>query len=99
MKSLCSMLQPRMQSFSLLLQMNTNPVRIGLYLKDQPCLLSNLKKCTSILELMSDREFKDRRDVNEILSLKFHIIHYIVKDIMKQVRALESFKCHLNFNC
>ena len=65
---------------------NTNPVRIGLELKARPELLEleNLEKMCQILELMSDREFKDRRDVNEVLSLKFHIIHYIVKDIKKQ---------------
>ena len=61
----------------------TNPVRIGLELKARPELLE-LEKICQILELMSDREFKDRRDVNEVLSLKFHIIHYVIKDIKKQ---------------
>lgn len=35
--------------------------------------------------MMSDKEFKDRTDVNEVMSLKFHIIHYIVKDMEKQL--------------
>ena len=48
---------------------------------------------------MSDREFKNRTDVNEVkqlrfthflksfqvMSLKYHIIHFIVKDIEKQL--------------
>lgn len=71
---------------SSLLQMNTHPVRVALLLKAHPALLANLDRVTRALELMSDREFKDRRDVNEVLSLKFHMIHYIVKDIKKQVR-------------
>ena len=66
--------------------MNTHPVRVALILKSEPILLENVAKVCQILELMSDREFKNRRDVNEVLSLKYHILHYIVKDIKKQVR-------------
>ena len=65
--------------------MNTHPVRIAFILKEEPLLMANLPKVTQILELMSDREFKNRRDVNEVLSLKYHMLHYIVKDIKKQV--------------
>ena len=65
--------------------MNTHPVRVALILKSEPILLENVAKVCQILELMSDREFKNRRDVNEVLSLKYHILHYIVKDIKKQV--------------
>jgi hypothetical protein len=66
--------------------MNTNPVRIALVLKASPQLLDNVSKVVQILELMSDREFMNRRDVNEVLSLKFHIIRYIVRDIEKQMK-------------
>ena len=52
-----------------------------------------------VLEMMSDREFKNTRDVNEVdskstcfcltsvqvMSLKYHIIHFIVKDMEKQL--------------
>jgi hypothetical protein len=65
--------------------MNTHPVRIALILREEPLLMENLSKVCQILELMSEREFKNRRDVNEVLSLKYHILHYIVKDIVKQV--------------
>ena len=68
-------------------QMNTHPVRIAMLLKEYPELLANLPKVSQIVELMSDREFKNRRDVNEVLSLKYHMIHYILKDIIKQVRT------------
>ena len=54
-------------------------------------MMENLSKVCQILELMSDREFKNRRDVNEVLSLKYHILHYIVKDIIKQVTCILIF--------
>lgn len=58
-------------------------------------MLENLPKVCQILELMSDREFKNRRDVNEVLSLKFHVLYYIVNDIKKQVFNF----LFLNGNC
>ena len=54
-------------------------------------MMENLSKVCQILELMSDREFKNRRDVNEVLSLKYHILHYIVKDVIKQVTCILIF--------
>ncbi len=48
-------------------------------LKDEPKLLENIDRVTRVLELLSDKEFKNRNDVNEILSLKYHILHYILK--------------------
>jgi uncharacterized membrane protein YjgN (DUF898 family) len=48
--------------------------------------------------MLSDKEFKYRQDVNEILSLKYHILHYIFKvnlldlhhiNISKVVNVLE----------
>jgi hypothetical protein len=48
-------------------------------LKAEPQLLENIGKVVKVLELLSDKEFKDRQDVNEILSLKYHILHYILK--------------------
>ena len=72
--------------------MNTHPVKIAMILKESPELLQNLSKVCQILESMSDREFKNRRDVNEVLSLKYHIIHYILKDIKKQVRDKTGYE-------
>ncbi|CAB4069798.1 unnamed protein product [Lepeophtheirus salmonis] len=34
---------------------------------------------------MSAREFQNRNDVNEVLALKFHMIHYILKDAQQQM--------------
>lgn len=72
--------------------MNTHPVRVALTLKANPILFENLPTVCNILELMSDREFKNRRDVNEVLSLKFHILYYIVKD-MKVKYFLNVYFC------
>jgi len=71
---------------SLVMSMNTHPVRIALIMKSEPLLLENAAKVVQILELMSDREFTNRRDVNEVLSLKYHMIRYIVRDIQKQMK-------------
>lgn len=65
--------------------MNVHPVKIGLLLKDNLVLLENMDKVCQILELMSDREFRNVKNVNEVLSLKFHIIRYILKDIKKEL--------------
>merc|ERR1712179_225360 len=67
------------------MSMNTNPVRIALHFRSQPSLLGNISSVRKVLELMSDKEFKNRRDVNEVMSLKYHIIHYIVKDMEKKL--------------
>jgi len=70
--------------YKIVMTMNTNPVKIGLILREDPKLLENIKKVSNVLELMSDKQFKDRYDVNEVLSLKFHMLYYIVNDIMKE---------------
>ena len=64
--------------------MNSHPVKIAIVLKNHKELLDNLPTLVKILELMSDKEFKNRRDVNEVLSLKYHMLYFIVKDIRKQ---------------
>ena len=64
--------------------MNMHPVRVALCLRSDPALLSNVSKLCGILEDMSDREFKSR-DVNETLSFKYHVLHYYLKDVAKQM--------------
>ena len=48
---------------SLVMSMNTHPVRIALMMKTEPLLLENAAKVEQILELMSDREFTNRYGV------------------------------------
>jgi len=68
----------------LVMTMNSHPVKIAIFLKNNPDLYDNLPILVKILELMSEKEFKNRRDVNEVLSLKYHMLYFIVKDIQKE---------------
>ena len=70
--------------------MNSHPVKIAMFLKDHKELLDNLPTLVKILELMSEKEFKNRKDVNEVLSLKYHMLYFIVKDIAKQKEKEEK---------
>ena len=40
--------------------------RVALKFRDNPKLLENVTQIRKVLELMSDREFKNRYDVNEV---------------------------------
>ena len=51
------------------MSMNTHPVRIALMMKSEPLLLENAAKVEQILELMSDREFTNRHDVQYCMTL------------------------------
>jgi len=68
----------------LVMTMNSHPVKVAIFLKNHPELYENLPILVKILELMSEKEFKNRRDVNEVLSLKYHMLYFIVKDIHKE---------------
>lgn len=68
----------------LVMMMNTHPVRVALKFRENPVLLTKVTQIRKVLELMSDREFKNRYDVNEVMSLKFHVLQFIVEDIEKQ---------------
>ena len=40
--------------------------RVALKFRDNPALLPKITQIRKVLELMSDREFKNRYDVNEV---------------------------------
>ena len=40
--------------------------RVALKFRDNPVLLTKVTQIRKVLELMSDREFKNRYDVNEV---------------------------------
>ena len=73
-------------------QMNSHPVKVAMVIKSYPELLDNLPTLVKILELMSEREFKNRRDVNEVLSLKYHMLYFITKDMKKQKEKDDASK-------
>lgn len=68
----------------LVMMMNTHPVRVAFKFRDNPKMLENVTQIRNVLELMSNKEFKNRYDVNEVMSLKYHVLYFIVKDIEKQ---------------
>ena len=45
--------------------------RIALHFRSNPTLLEKITSVRKVLELMSDREFKNRTDVNEVKKLRF----------------------------
>lgn len=61
-------------------QINIHPIRIALNLQKYSGLADHLTELKKVLELMSDREIKR---TNEIMSLKFHYLSYIVAEIIK----------------
>lgn len=67
--------------YNLVMSMNIHPIKVALFLKENPILLENINKVSDVLELMSKREFSDN---NEIVSLKLHVLHYITRDLELQ---------------
>ena len=55
----------------LVMSMNTHPVRIAFSFRDNPKLLENITQIRKVLEMMSDREFRNRTDVNEVKKTDF----------------------------
>eukprot|EP00096_Caligus_rogercresseyi_P015272 TRINITY_DN7723_c0_g2_i2.p1 TRINITY_DN7723_c0_g2~~TRINITY_DN7723_c0_g2_i2.p1 ORF type:complete len:377 (+),score=106.21 TRINITY_DN7723_c0_g2_i2:169-1131(+) len=76
--------------YNLVLNMNIHPVNLALFIKKNSDLLDNLSSVVRVLELMSAREFQNRHDVNEVLALKFHMIHYILNDAEVQMKKFSA---------
>ena len=49
--------------------------------RDNPKLLENITQVRKVLELMSDREFKNRYDVNEVKIMKNKKLYFILQNI------------------
>lgn len=67
------------------IQINLHPVRIALNLQKHGLINSNdnLKKVKKVLDLMTEREFKKRKETNEIMAFKYHYLGWIVNEIIK----------------
>lgn len=68
---------------------NIHPVRIALNLNNLLGLSDHLKEVKKVLELMRDREMK-QREINEVLSFKFHYLSCVVGEIIKLKSKSES---------
>ncbi|XP_035217493.1 ankyrin repeat and MYND domain-containing protein 2-like [Stegodyphus dumicola] len=55
---------------------NINPVRLAFYIQQNLDLLRNIKKVNRVLEILSEKQLKE--EGNELLSLKFHHLAFIL---------------------
>jgi len=67
--------------YNLVMTTNIHPVKVALFFKENQNLLQNVSKVSEILDILSKREFTN---TNEILALKFYVLHYITKDLETQ---------------
>nr|CAG4647903.1 EOG090X06BA [Moina brachiata]SVE93015.1 EOG090X06BA [Moina brachiata] len=68
----------------LVMQVNLHPVHLLFTIQKLPLLHEHLGKVKDILELLSDNEMKRNRDANEVLSLKFHYLRFLVERLAKE---------------
>lgn len=61
----------------LVIKTNIHPVRLALFLQSNAPLLKEAKKVIQVLELLSEKEIKSNG--NELLSLKFHHLAFVVQ--------------------
>ncbi|KAI4462247.1 ankyrin repeat and mynd domain-containing protein 2 [Holotrichia oblita] len=65
-----------------IMTINVHPVRIALNLQSIVGLIEHLDEISNVLELMCRKEMKGK-EMNEVMSLKFHYLGYIVEAISK----------------
>nr|SVE73559.1 EOG090X06BA [Daphnia atkinsoni] len=66
------------------MQVNLHPVHLLLTIQKLPLLYENLSKVKNVLELLSENQMKRGREANEILSLKYHYLRFLVERISKE---------------
>nr|SVE91141.1 EOG090X06BA [Daphnia sinensis] len=66
------------------MQVNLHPVHLLLTIQKLPMLYENLAKVKNVLELLSENQMKRGREANEILSLKYHYLRFLVERIAKE---------------
>nr|SVE74185.1 EOG090X06BA [Daphnia barbata] len=66
------------------MQVNLHPVHLLLTMQKHPLLYENLAKVKNVLELLSENQMKRNQEANEILSLKYHYLRFLVERIAKE---------------
>lgn len=61
-----------------------HPVHLLLTIQKLPLLAENLIKVKNVLELLSESQMKRTQEVNEILSLKYHYLRFVVERLSKE---------------
>ena len=65
-----------------LIQPNIHPVRVCLNLQQFGIVPDLYKTVKNVLELMTEREMKRSKEINELMAFKYHYIAWIVKEII-----------------
>lgn len=65
-----------------LIQPNIHPVRVCLNLQQFGVGANQYKTVKKVLELMTEREMKRSKDINELMAFKYHYLAWIVKEII-----------------
>ncbi|GIY23217.1 ankyrin repeat and MYND domain-containing protein 2 [Caerostris extrusa] len=77
---------------------NINPVRLAMYIQNNPCLLEKAKKVIRVFNALSEKYYFEK--VNELLSLKFHHLAYVLiaceKYYFEKAKEKEPIKESLN---
>ncbi|CAL1292895.1 unnamed protein product [Larinioides sclopetarius] len=60
---------------------NINPVRLAMCIQNNPSLLENAKKVVKVFNILAEKYFKS--ESNELLSLKFHHLAYVLSGCEK----------------
>ncbi|KAG5894161.1 hypothetical protein JTB14_001857 [Gonioctena quinquepunctata] len=66
-----------------IMQINIHPVKVVLNIQNFVGLSDHLSEVKKVLELMSEKEMKRGVETNEVRSLKFHYLSYIIGEIIK----------------
>nr|CAG4646261.1 EOG090X06BA [Macrothrix elegans] len=73
------------------MQVNLHPVHLLFTVQKLPLLFDNLSRVKEVLEFMCDRQMKRDQEANEILSLKFHYLRFLVDRLEKEKNIDKSF--------
>lgn len=65
------------------IQPNIHPVRVALNLQKFGIVSEHYKTIKKVLDLMTEREMKRSKNINELMAFKYHYLSWIVKEIIE----------------
>ncbi|XP_047736035.1 ankyrin repeat and MYND domain-containing protein 2 isoform X4 [Hyalella azteca] len=83
--------------YDLMVQLNLHPVYLTLRVCKSPVLLKHLKAAAAVLDHLSVTETKRSNNVNEVLSLKFHYLGYLLKHLASKVEEANKDQSSTDF--
>lgn len=75
--------------YDLIMQVNLHPVRIALAVGASDILQKNINKAWHLLDHMCEKESKRPENVNEVISMKFHYLAYVLKTLEKELQKMD----------